>query len=491
MRFVLLLIFATNLNGDLYPLRFEGNFEGWRDKIFELAAFFLPPDPTVLQAGAYYGEETALLAQKWPKGRIISFEPNPHAFELLRARVALLKNVETYPLALNWKDGRAPFYICHGTYGKDPAFEHASSLLKPSPQMEVHYGGPIVDVECRVLNGWCREKGIEKIDFMSLNVQGAELQVLQSSPEIVKTVRCLWIHTHFFPSRIGISPYPELRSLLETLGFRLLAHWYRGGLEGDALFVKNDCFCSELFKIEGQYQTYYEPFFKTYYRLDDEPDSIKETLKRGLPYEGNIGMMIDELIRPGSVAIDVGAHIGVHTIAMSRKAGSKGAVLAFEPHKKLYPELLQNLSLNRCSNVVAIAKGLGEERGRAYLNQIKIEEGGGGRIEIIPLDSLTLSNVSLIKMDVENYEYFVLKGAKETIAKNKPVIIFECWIGADYEKSNPKEKMNFDRVVDLLESYGYEIYVIYSNDFIAFPKGEMASYKKRFKKLDRKAFDLG
>ena len=97
-------------------------------------------------------------------------------------------------------------------------------------------------------------------------------------------------------------------------------------------------------------------------------------------------------------------------------------------------------------------------------------------------------------MDVENYEYFVLKGAKETILRNKPVIVFECWIGADYNNSNPKEKANFDRVISLIESYGYEIHVIYCNDFIAFPTeatGELAEYKKRFKKLDINNFDLG
>jgi hypothetical protein len=113
---------------------------------------------------------------------------------------------------------------------------------------------------------------------------------------------------------------------------------------------------------------------------------------------------------------------------------------------------------------------------------------------MIALDSLQLDDVSIIKMDVENYEYFVLKGAKETILKNRPVIIFECWIQPDYESSSSKEKENFDRVISLIESYGYEIYVIYNNDFIAFPvevTGELAQYKDHFRRLDLNHFDLG
>ncbi len=243
-----------------------------------------------------------------------------------------------------------------------------------------------------------------------------------------------------------------------------------------------------------QSDVYHVPFFNADFCFEDDPsDSVKSFLKQGIPYEGNINILIDQMTEPGSVAIDMGAHVGIHTITMSRKVGPTGRVIAFEPNPKLYQELLQTLQLNKCTNVTAICKGLGAKPKTETLDFIKIEKNStkGETIEIIPLDSLELNNISLIKMDVENYEYFVLRGARKTILRNKPVIIFECWIGADYEKSAPEEKANFDRVRDLLESYGYEIYVIYCNDFIAFPKDVPNDFKKLFKKLDMNNFNLG
>jgi len=153
---------------------------------------------------------------------------------------------------------------------------------------------------------------------------------------------------------------------------------------------------------------------------------------------------------------------------------------------------LQTLTLNDCTNVIPIAKALGSASEQVVMNGIKIEPEAleGEAVETMTLDSLQLNNVSLIKMDVENYEYHVLEGAKETLLKNRPILIFECWIGKDYAKSAPLEKANFDRVVSLIESLGYDIYVIFSNDFIAFPK-EMTTHREKFKKLDFNDFDLG
>jgi FkbM family methyltransferase len=289
-------------------------------------------------------------------------------------------------------------------------------------------------------------------------------------------------------------------------GFMLIAHWPRKEREGDALFVKQAFFYNSKIgeylkknKITDEHsKIYYEPFFKSYYYLEDNTDdSLKSILKEGLPYEGEIGLIIDDLTETGSLALDVGSHIGIHTITMSRKTGPQGAVIAFEPDKKYYMELLETLSLNECTNVLPICKALGDTCKSAFFQKYMIQEeavGVGDWVETLSLDSLHLNNVSLIKMDIENYEYFALKGAQETLLRNKPVIIFECWIGKDYAKSDPKERANFDRVISLLESYDYEIFVIYSNDFIAFPrhgKSKLESYKNRFRKLDLNNFDLG
>ncbi len=340
---------------------------------------------------------------------------------------------------------------------------------------------------------------VNHIDLMHLNLHEGEFQILKDSPRILDNVRCLSVH-------MGTEQCPELNDFLDQSGFQLFTHWYNEGIGGNAIFVKNDYFynsdtCEYLKNnhIDDSYKRYFEPFFKVYYDLDSPGDTITRTLKQGYAYEGNIGIIIDDLTRPGSIAMDIGSHIGIHTVTMSRKVGPTGAVIAFEPKNKLYMELLHTLHINNCTNVISIAKGLGNSFKTESLVHIHIHQDdtpceNGETIDIIPLDSLNINNLSLIKMDIENYEYFALQGAKETILNNKPVIIFECWIDPDYENCKPTKKANFDRVISFIESCGYGIYVIYGNDFIAFPNdatGMLAEYKKKFKKLDFDNFYLG
>ena len=81
---------------------------------------------------------------------------------------------------------------------------------------------------------------------------------------------------------------------------------------------------------------------------------------------------------------------------------------------------------------------------------------------LIPIDSIQnkFNDVSVIKIDVEGYEYNVLKGAKNLITKHKPVIIIE--IGVD----------NIDRVHTLLNELGYQLYkTLLNENFIYLPIG--------------------
>src|SRR5262249_27695046 len=62
------------------------------------------------------------------------------------------------------------------------------------------------------------------------------------------------------------------------------------------------------------------------------------------------------------------------------------------------------------------------------------ENGHFDKAKMIALDQLNLNNVSLIKIDVEGYEMEVLKGAMETIKRNKPVLIVEIFFSPELNK---------------------------------------------------------
>jgi tetrahydromethanopterin S-methyltransferase subunit F len=81
-------------------------------------------------------------------------------------------------------------------------------------------------------------------------------------------------------------------------------------------------------------------------------------------------------------------------------------------------------------------------------------------VKVVTLDSFNLTNVDFIKIDVESYEYEVLKGAKNTIETNKPIIGIEL-----LQSYQP----NYKEIVKYIESLGYRAIEKMSNDVIFKP----------------------
>ena len=176
------------LESEQYPTRFEGVYiYSDRGEVnVNVLEGFLPYNPVIIEGGAYWGDQTSRLAKLWPRGKIFAFEPNPRAFEQLKKRITAdrISNAYAYDFALADYNGTATLYLCHGTTGNDPIFEYASSLLKPTKEMEIHYQGPKIEVPCINLDSWCKQNNIINIDLLILELQGMELPVLISSPEI-------------------------------------------------------------------------------------------------------------------------------------------------------------------------------------------------------------------------------------------------------------------------------------------------------------------
>src|SRR5262249_28126957 len=142
--------------------------------------------------------------------------------------------------------------------------------------------------------------------------------------------------------------------------------------------------------------------------------------------------------RETSTVLDIGAHIGTHTLSLSQKVGPQGLVIAFEPQYKLFTELHENLKLNHQSNVIPLRYAIGDVNQPVTMHENLFDNEGGTPIGIggdpvimITLDSLGLKNVSLMKIDIEGSELRFLQGAIETIKSNRPILLIEitCWRG--------------------------------------------------------------
>lgn len=133
------------------------------------------------------------------------------------------------------------------------------------------------------------------------------------------------------------------------------------------------------------------------------------------------------LLRAGDTFIDVGANIGTHSLCVAARLGDSSPIYSFEPHPRVFQYLVKNVSLNRRSNIQLFNVALGEEEGTVYIsndvlddrNRIAAEAEGAVAVPLKPLDSFdcVMQGFATLKLDVEGYELFVLRGGARSVAQ--------------------------------------------------------------------------
>ena len=205
-------------------------------------------------------------------------------------------------------------------------------------------------------------------------------------------------------------------------------------------------------------------------------DKVKDTsiassiLTNGY-YEKETFEEIKKNLSKGSVFIDGGANIGFFSILTSKLVGSSGKVICFEPTDSCYAYLLKNIKINRRKNIYLEKKAISSQNGTVQFKINKNSEENSIvsnfnkkkflQNNIIKIKSTTIdthckkkkiSQVDLIKLDIEGQEYEAIKGSSKIIKKNRNIkIIFELNIanrknGITYSKKIFKllKKLNFN-----------------------------------------------
>lgn len=193
---------------------------------------------------------------------------------------------------------------------------------------------------------------------------------------------------------------------------------------------------------------------------------------------------IKKFVNDGNVVLDVGANIGLFSLILSDLVGECGQVYSFEPIPQLHKKLINNINLNKLTNIKTIESGVGDTESETdiYLNP---EQSGlssavakpssnyvAQKIKITSLDKFSANlqqKVSFIKIDTEGYEPIVLRGASELIKRDKPIIYIE--LGGDHQKTSAE-------ALKILKEYNYSCEAENidltktdaGNNFIALPK---------------------
>lgn len=191
--------------------------------------------------------------------------------------------------------------------------------------------------------------------------------------------------------------------------------------------------------------------------VDKRDTLVKESAIKGVPYEKYMTACLSSFIPPNTTILDVGTNIGTVSLPLSRLHNSLVNVVSFEPLPTTHSILFKNIIENDARNITPIKITVGDKNrqnitlsdkaiilphytdktGVAKISHIKSQDedteihfgavhlGKGMTItSMTTIDELKL-DISAMKVDVEGAEQLVFYGARETIKRCMPVIVFE------------------------------------------------------------------
>lgn len=178
---------------------------------------------------------------------------------------------------------------------------------------------------------------------------------------------------------------------------------------------------------------------------------------------------VQKIVKEGDIVVDIGANIGYYALLESKIVGARGIIYAIEPVPENYDLLKKNIALNTYSNIESYRIAIGNKNGTekmyvppqrnlSAITSVSNFRKGEKSVEEIEVSVMTLDELlkdkpypNVIRMDVEGYEYQIVKGMKKTLGTRLPLtILMELHCGnLTVEQSR--------ELLQLLKDNGFEI----------------------------------
>ncbi|CDK31045.1 FkbM family methyltransferase [Candidatus Babela massiliensis] len=196
---------------------------------------FLPKNPVIVEAGGHIGRDAIRMAKFWHEATIYSFEPVKELYDKLVLNTSIYNNIFCYNFALSNKVESLNMYV---SSGRSTAL---SSLFEPLTDLANHPETKfqLQEVKSTVLELWAKENNITYVDFFWFDMQGAELTVLESSRNIIKTAKAIFIELNLIKRYKDIPLYNELLEWFEENNFSPVAKDKLKYNKVNILFVNN------------------------------------------------------------------------------------------------------------------------------------------------------------------------------------------------------------------------------------------------------------
>lgn len=178
------------------------------DRDYEVHGTPLQPGWTIVDIGAGLGDFSIFAAKKHASNRVIGLEPFPESFDLLNQNIAIngITNITAVPVAVGKENGRMQL-VTSGA-----AVQHSTSLDDIAAQNATR-----IDVQTRTLDALFADHGIEQCDFLKLDCEGGEYDILfNASDEALSKISYICMEYH---NNITQYSHQDLANFLQKKGF--------------------------------------------------------------------------------------------------------------------------------------------------------------------------------------------------------------------------------------------------------------------------------
>ena len=176
----------------------------------------------VLDVGANFGQTSQRYARAFANARIYAFEPDPESYaELVRRHGSSQPRIHGRNLAVSAKTGTARLNV-NVRSSTNSIFETSAdaSLFVATELMERRFA---LDVESVALTDFCQAEGIEHVDVLKIDVQGAELLVLRGAEELLEQGKIELVYAEVLFAHLyeGQASFREVDEYVTSFGYRM------------------------------------------------------------------------------------------------------------------------------------------------------------------------------------------------------------------------------------------------------------------------------
>jgi FkbM family methyltransferase len=194
----------------------------------DIARLIDRPDPTILEIGCNDGSDTLKFLQAMPTAKLFCFEPDPRAIARFKTTLGpKLPAVKLFEIALSDRTGQIDFHMSDGMTAEYPqGYDRSGSIRRPATVTKNHpwlkFEKTVKVNTCR-LDDWAAENKVSNADFIWMDVQGAEADVILGAPHILQATRFLYTEYNNRELYEGQLPLKALLALLPS--FELITRY--------------------------------------------------------------------------------------------------------------------------------------------------------------------------------------------------------------------------------------------------------------------------